>query len=91
MHEGAQTPCALPQPLLELLAQSWLVCTAEGSAVEPPKVQACLFLAQGLGREKVSAVGRYSASSLEVDCLGIFLNLLQFAAQTQSLSQVKAE
>lgn len=65
------------QPLLGLLAQSWLVCTAPGSAVEPPKVWACLFLAQGLGREKVPAVGRYSASLLEVDCLGIFL---QFTA-----------
>lgn len=55
MHQGALTPCAVPQPLLELLAQSWLVCTAPGSAVEPHKTWACLFLAQGLGREKVSA------------------------------------
>lgn len=57
VHQGALTPRAVPQPLLELLAQSWLVCTAPGSVVEPPKVWACLFLAQGLGREKVSAVG----------------------------------
>lgn len=63
---------ATPQPLLELL-----VCVVQGSAAASPNTQACLFGGRGLG---LSSVCSYSATSLQANFLGIFLNFFQFTA-----------